>query len=515
MTLTALAHKSDNKKVGAFAPALFAPQGILITCFGQLERQNRPQTRAMSSHASKDSDDSSREEETGEAVFKTQAEHIQDQETSAKQFYPTTAETSTASPAEQTHPKPPRQAEEEEGKGDREGEEQNHVETYIPALHADRGGPPLLLTFDAFGTLYNPRRPIPELYAEAAHKHRYTSITPDQIAQTFPKAYKSVSAQHPIQGRGEITAQDWWSLVADQTFNPLLPSDQYISSALKQTLFDDFATARSYTEYPDVRAFLALVGSSFDAPVWSPRRTMLGVLSNSDGRVRSVLSCFAAPVHPSLFPPRRIPCRRSGSLPRYGPAHFAFATLSRECGAEKPDPRIFLHALRDAQTALDKLVPVARLTRSGATLLRNVNAEFVRVHVGDELDKDVVPALKAGWDAILIDRGMDDAVQERFVDGVGSYLAVNDLMQLPEVLQRERLEQMLQKRRARDGAAATRMVETNVPDEERKYGRRITMHPLERLGTEAEEGVPGEGSGTLEEKIRRRDRWDQSLKILL
>lgn len=83
---------------------------------------------------------------------------------------------------------------------------------------------------------------------------------------------------------------------------------------------------------------------------------------------------------------------------------------------QKPDARIFDRAVRLAQEVLDQLHPVARLTRTGGELLGDVRSQFHCLHVGDEVGKDVVGALRAGWDVVLVDRSMVEAVGEREVD---------------------------------------------------------------------------------------------------
>lgn len=53
-------------------------------------------------------------------------------------------------------------------------------------LIIDRGKP-LILTFDAFGTLFRPREPIARLYAQAARRHGLTGFTDDEVGEGFRK----------------------------------------------------------------------------------------------------------------------------------------------------------------------------------------------------------------------------------------------------------------------------------------------------------------------------------------
>lgn len=68
--------------------------------------------------------------------------------------------------------------------------------------------------------------------------------------------------------------------------------------------------------------------------------------------------------------------------------------MSYDVGAEKPDGRIF--------KAAEDIV--------------SLDGEWEKVYVGDEWDKDVVGAQKAGWDPILLDEdGGEDAVELKSV----------------------------------------------------------------------------------------------------
>ena len=53
-------------------------------------------------------------------------------------------------------------------------------------LIIDRGKP-ILLTFDAFGTLFRPREPIATLYAQGARKHGLSGFTDEEIGARFRK----------------------------------------------------------------------------------------------------------------------------------------------------------------------------------------------------------------------------------------------------------------------------------------------------------------------------------------
>jgi len=77
-----------------------------------------------------------------------------------------------------------------------------------------------------------------------------------------------------------------------------------------------------------------------------------------------------------------------------------FTVLSYDVGAEKPDGRIFgaaeemLGTLLKREDAADSLSSDADASAEG----------WNKVYVGDEYEKDVVGATRAGWKAVLVER---------------------------------------------------------------------------------------------------------------
>lgn len=284
-----------------------------------------------------------------------------------------------------------------------------------PTWTADQATRPLLLTFDAFGTLFTPKEPIEQQYSATASTYNL-DIPASSILPSFKRAFKSLNTTHPNYGKDTKTPiHTWWSHVISQTLTPLLPPHTELPHELLHDLYTRFATSTAYTLYPDVPAFLSTIGASWSAASWPPKRTMLGILSNSDPRVRSILSSFDIPILPSMFPPRYTPHTRRFHLD-FGPATFAFATLSYEAGHAKPDRGIYSAAVRDAQACLERMAHVSRLTRTGMELLSEVRREFHCMHVGDELGKDVLPAIACGWDGVLLDRAAEEEVSEQKVE---------------------------------------------------------------------------------------------------
>lgn len=131
-------------------------------------------------------------------------------------------------------------------------------------------------------------------------------------------------------------------------------------------LLHRFSTKEGYTIYPDaLELFLALRAlkkSGPDHANWPWERTLLTVLSNSDDRIIKVLESLDLSIGQGCDIEKVI--------------------LSYDVGAEKPDVKMFEHAARHAP------------------------GDAVKVHIGDDLEKDAIAAIKAGngWHGLFLDR---------------------------------------------------------------------------------------------------------------
>ena len=248
------------------------------------------------------------------------------------------------------------------------------LESLQPApWQASKATRPLLLTLDAFDTLFTPKEPIAKQYCDVARTFGL-DLEESAVKSSFKTAFKDMNTRFPNYGAfTSMGPETWWTTLIIDSLTPLLPNTtSSLPIGLADTLYEHFSTSAAYTLFPDVLPFLTALGTAPQSTsAWPPRRTMLGVLSNSDPRVRSILSSFtpSIPILPALFPPRQTPSSRRTPTPIFGPAHPAFAALSYETGMAKPDRRIFDRALRLAQGVLDRMHPVARLTRTGSQLL--------------------------------------------------------------------------------------------------------------------------------------------------
>jgi len=79
----------------------------------------------------------------------------------------------------------------------------------------------LLICFDAFGTLFKPKRPVEEQYAAVAHKFGLglnsdgtTQFDSADVRASFRKAFKDSAREFPNYGRAVgMGATVWWTQV--------------------------------------------------------------------------------------------------------------------------------------------------------------------------------------------------------------------------------------------------------------------------------------------------------------
>ncbi|GAM88043.1 hypothetical protein ANO11243_060720 [Dothideomycetidae sp. 11243] len=250
----------------------------------------------------------------------------------------------------------------------------------------------LLLCFDAFGTLFRPRTPIHKQYGDTARKYGINGFTDEQLAQSF----KNVS----------LTA----SQIIEKTFAPFLPGeDKKLPPVLAPALLHRFNSKEGYEMFSDATKLFKKfadtrpgqlyrrIDQHDDAKAMPEARLVLGLITNSDDRVPDVLSSFGLKVKPL----------RHGEDPRpyhptNEPADIDFTMMSYDVGHEKPDSRIF-----DAASAmLSEMLAAEGHQDADLTKWR-------KVYVGDDLHKDALGAIDAGWEGVFLDRAeaSPDAVQ--------------------------------------------------------------------------------------------------------
>jgi hypothetical protein len=112
-------------------------------------------------------------------------------------------------------------------------------------------------------------------------------------------------------------------------------------------------------------------------------KTILGVVSNSDCRVSSILNSLGVLVRSEPQDAYQAHNRGKGTGKN---GIIDFLTLSYNVGVEKPHPRIFEAAFEEARR-----------------LDADEEREWTKVHVGDDIGKDVRAAGRAGWRGVLWD----------------------------------------------------------------------------------------------------------------
>lgn len=210
------------------------------------------------------------------------------------------------------------------------------------------------VSFDAAGTLFAPAEPVGETYARFAARGGIRASS-RSLARGFREAFTNAP---PLAFPGLRPAarrraeRGWWRRLVGETLDRAgTRAPGRAVDAVFAELFAHYARAEAWRVFPDVRPALRSLRAS---------GLRLAVVSNFDGRLRRLL--------------------RDLSLSQ----HFHAVVISSECGAAKPDPRIFAAAL----TALG--------STPGTTL-----------HIGDSERLDVRGARRAGLRAIRIDRGAD------------------------------------------------------------------------------------------------------------
>lgn len=178
------------------------------------------------------------------------------------------------------------------------------------------------------------------------------------------------------------------------TFKPFLKPDQEVPQALVSELLTRYTTSEGYNMYPDVIPFFRMLKSPSMQrtihPPWKWEKTVVGIITNSDDRVSSILESFGLKVGP-----RRVDSSAERSADATVQDDVSFVVLSYDVGYEKPDRRIF-----EAATQMLK----ETLAEDGQGAEEQSIDDFEKLYVGDSLEKDYFGAEAAGWHAVFLDR---------------------------------------------------------------------------------------------------------------
>ncbi|GKZ20267.1 hypothetical protein AbraIFM66951_001400 [Aspergillus brasiliensis] len=271
----------------------------------------------------------------------------------------------------------------------------------------------LLLTIDAFNTIFHPRHPIPEQYISAFNSfnlQKSPKLTPSILQPAFRSAYKAQSRRRPNYGRADAIRgqyggpRQWWEELIRTTFQQVLADKSTkLPDELIQSLLDRFASSQGYALYDDAGVLFERLRriKTTGQRLGVFERVVVGVLSNSDDRVPAVLQSLGLSVGkgradqeieslklPGFEDPSSI------STDGYGEKvdDIDLVITSYQAGEEKPSPVIFDVAERQAR----------RLVGAGEN-----DADWVCIHVGDDYDKDYRAAVDAGWKGVYLPRNED------------------------------------------------------------------------------------------------------------
>jgi FMN phosphatase YigB (HAD superfamily) len=273
----------------------------------------------------------------------------------------------------------------------------------------------LLLTFDAFSTLFHPRRPVAELYASVAHSYGLspTVITPAKLQKTFKEAFKTQSRRFPNYGREEVLRgryggpRQWWSEVIQASFARALGGEvEQLPHGMTEYLLDLFASQKGYALYEDVAPLFEKLTDLKRRGVFD--RIVTGVISNSDDRVPAVLKCLRLKVGDVRadrdwssmelpgFEERKSVAADQVQSPSDNDIDMIIT--SYEAGEEKPHRLIFDVAKQQAKSFVR--------THDSALVsdIEDGSARWFWLHIGDDYEKDYKGAISAGWDSLLLSR---------------------------------------------------------------------------------------------------------------
>jgi len=210
-------------------------------------------------------------------------------------------------------------------------------------------------------------------------------VKPEEVKKSFGAAWDKVAAEHPNYGKDDgLNPEDWWAELVHATFKPLVGS---CPKSLPVALIKHYASSNAYTLHPAVTPLLDSLRANKKHD-----QTVIGVISNCDPRVPFILRSLGIAVrnYQTKAPPSSV--AHLEDTPSENPVDFIdgingsidFLTLSYDVGVEKPHKEIFDAAER-------KVASLPEFESDGS---------WDRVHIGDDIEKDVEAAEQAGWKGI-------------------------------------------------------------------------------------------------------------------
>ncbi|MEY2576804.1 MAG: putative hydrolase of the superfamily [Verrucomicrobiota bacterium] len=201
--------------------------------------------------------------------------------------------------------------------------------------------------FDAAGTLIHLPQSVGHHYAYVGERIGL-HLDASALDRAFASCWKQMPTRPAIDGPREDDDKGWWRALVNRVLDQVSPGlDELDRDAFFEGAYSHFAEPGVWDLYPEVTEVLAALHGRFD----------LVVISNFDGRLRMILEHLGV----SKF--------------------FSHLFLSSELGADKPDPEIFLRALRLSNTQPNETL-----------------------HVGDDPERDWKGATQVGLAVFHLER---------------------------------------------------------------------------------------------------------------
>lgn len=325
----------------------------------------------------------------------------------------------------------------------------------------------LLLTLDAYETLFHPRLPIATQYAQTARSLGVFNPLPvhlrpndDDLQTAFKEAFKHEAKLRPNYGRLQPDFKgpmQWWGNVIKDSFEKAViaattetpDSDpamlktarrnalESLPPQLVPRLLKRFSSREAYKLYDDVELFFRAMRAWKSQTAHGTRtardkydQIIVGVVSNSDDRVPDILKSFGLKVggirvEGAATAEHQRADEVDGSIPDLakssGPGNdIDFVITSYEAGEEKPHHQIF-----------DVAKQRGRACKQSDGTCDDQSETWTYLHVGDDEAKDYIGAVNAGWDSVYLDRNSNEPDTESKSQDVKRIASLTEL--LPEL----------------------------------------------------------------------------------
>jgi hypothetical protein len=155
-------------------------------------------------------------------------------------------------------------------------------------------------------------------------------------------------------------------------------------------------------------------------------QVVTGVITNSDPRVPGILTSFGLNVNEFRFG-----AAVDHATLATGRTQIDFTCMSYDVGFEKPDARIFNAAETMAKQIIktrntDSSLPPPRDHSTGNKLEQADKdlSNWLKIYVGDDFNADLLGALGAGWNAVLLSKELIDQRQDQHVTDLESHASM-------------------------------------------------------------------------------------------